>query len=290
VIDEGLDQPWPQPVRAAVAPFLQGHLIARPPLFYAADLHYPVWRTTRVVAGESDGNLGEDFVDLAPEDRPPFGIITTQSCDLAEERPEPQQPWLAVAPVYAVAEESSLLDREYIFTLACASIEGEGEGQAWVADLRVEMPLEKSLLVGRTPIEALIGEEEYIRFANFLARRRGRPALASVFHAVLSTTTRRLKSEHNAHRTLARRARENVYKLMLAIEDGTRLVPVAAKLYVVTDGPRSDETRAWFDLWWNEARIVAEQHGLQLHPTGWLDAGAVDLRLLDDMVEMRSPL
>jgi len=287
VIDEGLEQPWPEPVPPAVEPFLQGHLIAQPPLFYAADLRHPIWRTTRLVADDTpDADRGEDFVDLTPEDRPAYGIITTQSCDLSEERPDPRQPWLAVAPVYAVPDGSPLRDREYIFELAPPELDGE----IWVADLRIELPLEKGLLVGRSPIEAFPDEDGYTAFANFLARRRGRPALASIFHEVLGTTTRRIKGERNAHRTLARRARQNVYKLMLAIEDGTRLEPVAARLYVVTDGPPTEDARAWFDLWWNQARTVAEAHGLQLLPTGWLNATAVDLRLLDDLVEMRSPL
>jgi hypothetical protein len=287
VIDEGLEQPRPEPVAPAVEPFLQGHLIAQPPLFYAADLRHPIWRTTRLIADDTpEADRGEDFVDLAPEDRPPYGIITTQSCDLSEERPDPRQPWLAVAPVYMVSSDSPLRDRDYVFELAPPELDGE----IWVADLRIEMPLEKGLLVGRAPIEAFPSEDGYIAFANFLARRRGRPALASVFHEVLSATTRRIKNERNAYRTLARRARQNVYKLMLGIEDGTRLEPVAAKLYVVTDGAPTDDVRAWFDLWWNEARAVAERHGLQLLPTGWLDATAVDLRLLDDLVEMRSPL
>lgn len=101
--------------------------------------------------------------------------------------------------------------------------------------------MRRALLVGRSPIEAVTDEDEYTAFANFLARRRGRPALASLFHEVLRATTRRLKSERAAHRTLARRARENVYKLMLAIEDGTRLAPVAATLNVVTGGPPTDD-------------------------------------------------
>jgi hypothetical protein len=102
VIDEGLEQPWPEPVPPAVEPFLQGHLIAQPPLFYAADLRHPIWRTTRLIADETpEVDRGEDFVDLALEDRPPYGIITTQSCDLSEERPDPRQPWLAVAAVYS---------------------------------------------------------------------------------------------------------------------------------------------------------------------------------------------
>jgi hypothetical protein len=138
VIDEGLEQPWSQPVRAAVEPFLQGHLIARPPPFYAADLRHPVWRTTRLAADElTETDRGEDLVDLAAEDRPPYGIITTQSCDLAEERPEPQQPWLTVAPVYPLVPDSPLLGRDYIYELAPPGIAGE----VWVADLRIEMPL-----------------------------------------------------------------------------------------------------------------------------------------------------
>jgi len=287
VIDEGLDQPWPARVPPAVESFLQGHLIVQPPLFYMADLRHPIWGPTRLIADDThEADRGEDFVDLALQDRPPYGIITTQSCDLSEERPDPRQPWFAVAPVYQVPDESPLRDRDYVFELAPPELDGE----VWIADLRVEMPLEKGLLVGRAPIEAFPDEDGYIAFGNFLARRRGRPALASVLHEVLSVTTRRLKGERNAHRTLARRARQNVYKLMLAIEDGTRLEPVAAKLYVVTDGTPTKDTRAWFDLWWGPARIVAEQHGLQLLPTGWLDTAAVDLRLLDDLVEMRSPL
>jgi len=220
------------------------------------------------------------------EQRPAYGIITTQSCDLAEERPNPRQPWLAVAPVYEVEAGVTLLDRDYVYEVgpACA------EGGPWVADLRIEMPLEKSLLVGRTPIDAFPDERGYIQFARFLARRRGRPALASVVHEVLSGVTRRLKDEHKGQRRLARAARGNIYKLKLAIENGSYLAPVAAKLYVITDGDTTNETHAWFDLWWNAARPVAEEHGLQLLPTGWMNAEGVDARLYDELIEMRSPV
>jgi len=287
VIEGGLGNPWPDPVRAASEPFLQGHLLERPPLFYAANLRHAIWQTTRLVAETVDeGARGEDFVDVAEAHRPPYGIITTQTCDLAEERLDPRQPWLAVAPVYTIAPDSPLRDRDHVHVLDPPAVPGE----VWIADLRIEMPLEKGLLVGREPIEAFPDEDGYIRFANALARRRGRPALASVFHEVLSGITRRLKAASNAQRRLARSARPNIYKLMLAIEDGTRLEPVAAKLYVVTDGERSDLTAKWFELWWNEARLVAEAHGLQLHPIGWLNADAVDLRLYDDLIEMRNPV
>jgi hypothetical protein len=287
VIEDGLGEEWPRPVVDAVAPFLQGQLIEKPPLFYAADLRHAIWQTTRLVAEtvEEDG-VGEEFIDVAANDRPPYGIITTQSCDLAEERPDPRQPWFSVAPVYLVDPVSPLKDREYVYALAPPAV----AGHLWVADLRIELPLEKSLLVGRVPIDAFPDEQGAIGFANFLARRRGRPALASVFHDVVSTTTRQLKDASHAQRNLARRARANVYQLRLAVQEGTRLQPVAARLYVVTDGDPSDDARAWFDLWWNEARLVAQAHNLQLHPVGWLDAGALDARLYDDLIEYRNPL
>jgi hypothetical protein len=43
-----------------------------------------------------------------------------------------------------------------------------------------------------------------------------------------------------------------------AIEDGTRLEPVAAKLYVITDGAPAEDARL-VHLWWNAARLVAEE-------------------------------
>lgn len=287
MIERGLDRAWPTEVAEAIKPFLQGHLVERPPLFFAADLRHPVWRTTRLAADEvPPGERGEEIVDLHSDQRPPFGIITTQSCDLAEERPEPRQPWLSVAPVYELGSSDVLLDRDYIYRLGRPA----ADGKTWAADLRIEMPLEKSVLVNRNPEEAFRDESEYIAFSRFLARRRGRPALASIVHEVLSDTTRRLKEESPKQKRLARNARSGIYKLKLAIEDGTRLSPVAIKLYVVTNTEADADVRHWFDLWWQAARLVAADRGLQLHPTGWMEASSVDARLYDDLIEMRNPV
>lgn len=287
MIDEGLEHRWPEGVQSALGPFLQGHLIASPPLFYAADLRRPIWGTTRLVAADlPEENRGEDFVDVAYDERPPWGIITTQSCDLAAERDPPRHPWLSVAPVYRVPAESNTFQSDHIVRLSPPELEDE----VWVADLRIEVPLEKGLLVGREPVEAFPNEEGYVQFANLLARRRGRPALASVFHEVLSSTTKRLKDSSGAHRRLARQARSNVYKLMLAISDGTRLEPVAARLFVLTEGPATEEAKNWFGLWWDEARVVADGHGLLLLPVEWIDARQADLTRVDQLIEMRSPL
>jgi hypothetical protein len=288
VINEGLPEEWPARVRAAVAPFRQGHLVETPPFFYAANLEHPVWELSEI-ARDSDAENDEPedaLLELDPDQRPPYGSITTQTCDLAEERPEPVQPWLQVAPVYQCEPGSTLLERDFVVPLSPPTLPGEG----WVADLRLEMSLEKGYLVGREPLEAFSSESEYDRFGDLLARRRGRPALASVFHEVINVTTRSMKQESSAKRSMARRVRDNVYKLKLGIEDGTRLRPVAAKLYVVTQGEAEAETEEWFAEWWSRAKAVAADHGLQLLPTGWMNSGQLDAEIYDDLVEIRNPL
>ncbi|HEV2769290.1 MAG TPA: hypothetical protein VGV40_03810 [Solirubrobacteraceae bacterium] len=287
MIQEGLGPPWPEPIREALEPFRQGHLIERPPLFWAADLCYSIYKTTAAVADTvPEQERGEDFVEVAEDDRPPYGIITSQSCDLAEERSDPQKPWISVAPVYALAAEDPLLGRDFIFAL---DLSAPGD-QVWVADLRIEVPLEKSLLVGREPIEAFAAEPRAVAFGRWLAMRRGRPALASVVHEIIGATIDEIRRESNSQRKIARRARPNVYRLMLAIEEGERMDPHAIKLYIVTDGQASEDARSLFDeLWWSRARLVAAQKGLQLHPNGWLNAREADLTLLDDLIELRTP-
>ena len=69
----------------------------RPPFFYAADVAHPVWDLT---ARAADPEGGEELLEIHENDRPQYGIITTQSCDLAEDRVNnPKKPWFQVAPL-----------------------------------------------------------------------------------------------------------------------------------------------------------------------------------------------
>lgn len=285
MIDDAAGTAWPEQVVAGVKPFLQGHLIQAPPFFYAADLRAPVWTLTRAVAAEvAEPDRGEELLEL--EDRPPYGIITTQSCDLAEESATPRKPWITVAPVYQVAEDSPILDRDEVYRLDPV---GLPDG-IWVADLRIEMPVEKSILVGRTPLRAFPSEADEVAFGNYLARRRGRPALSSVFHDVITEAMRDLRNESNARKKQRRRVRDRVYQVRLAIEDGTRLEPTAAKLWVVCAAEPDEETTDWFGAWFDRARPIAQRAGLQLHPVGYMDARSADVLLYDELVEIANPL
>jgi hypothetical protein len=291
VIQDGLDGTWSEQIKKALDAFRQGHLVERPPFFYAASLKYGLWNPTRLLAEEAmaaDEELGEELVDLDPTQGPPYGLITSQTCDVAEERPDPLQPWIQVAPVYCCDPKSKLLDRDFVTRLEPPDL----AEATWFADLRIEVPLEKSMMVGRTPIEAFSNEADYEELGNVLGQRRGRPALHSVFHEVLNVTMGDMKTKNKTMRKTARRVRETIYKLKLGIEDGTRLKPVAARLYIVTRGAPTTETKDWFAEWWNRAREIASKAGLELLPNTWLDAEnlEIDLESYDRLLDIRNPL
>ena len=289
MIQAGLQEEWPSGVLAAIDPFKQGHLIERPPIFYGADLKEAIWSPGRILAGELEElELGVELIEVEETARPPYGIITSQSCEIVEERPKPLQPWVQVAPVYPCETDSPLLDRDFIARLDPPELD---EG-CWVADLRLEMPLEKSMLVGRTPIESFGEDQDYEDFGNMLGSRRGRPALHEVIHDVFGEALSDLKTEDKPHRKTVRRFRDQIYMLKLGIEEGSRLEPKVARLYVVTRGEPAAEMVAFFEEWWDRANEIAAARGLGLMQTTWLrsDRLEIDLELYDRLVELRSPL
>ncbi len=281
VIDQGIQQPWPDEVLQAVEPFEIGHLIEEPPFFYVADLRYPVWGLTRNVA-EEGGPQGVELVELDPEDGPEYGAITSQTCDVTEAGvPNPAQPWFQVCPVYRWPGDTPPA-KSYLAELTAPDMSG------YVADLRLELTLEKSFLVGRQPIAGFATEDDQVSFADRVGRRRARAALADAFHDVLEATMRQRKQQTSSG--LMRRVRHGVFKLMLAIPEGTRLKPGAAKLYVIANEAPSQEIKDWFDEWWDDARQVAESHGLNLLENAYWDARAIDLRTYVDLIEIHNPL
>lgn len=176
MIDEGLPSAWPTEVLEALADLKQGALLAHPPLFYAGSPRYGLWDVTR---DAGDPNLDEDLIELALDARPDYGLITTQTCDLAEEC-TPNHPWFQVAPVYRLPEvsdrERQLLEAHRVSHLVLLDPPTLVDG-TWVADLRIEIPLEKSWLVGHTTIESFRDEQGYQVLAERLAAKRDRPAL-----------------------------------------------------------------------------------------------------------------
>jgi hypothetical protein len=191
MIDNGLPPVWGSHIAHAVARFDQGDLVERPPFFYAAVPSRGVWSTTALLADQV--GEGEDVViEVDPQDRPPYGVITSQGCDILDTS---RKPWVQVAPVFEataiLADERRLADIRrgavpHLVLLDPPQLEG-----VWIADLRIEMPIEKSWLAERTPIAGFANDEGRRHFARHLAGRLERPALPDKIHEILVRPLRR---------------------------------------------------------------------------------------------------
>jgi len=246
VIDSGLPDPWPEGVRDASAGFEQGDLVRDPPFFYWADMDHPVWDVTVEAAARDEH---DPLVALDPGDGPPLGIITTQTCDLDET--DPKKPWFHVAPVvgadaFRPEELAGIRAQKYGYLHALPP--RPDEPGLWVADLRVEFPIEKGWLVGKTPIRCLSSLQEARDFARKLGLIRSRPALDGPANLVVQDLRRslgRLKPALRA-RVLEHLPPDGVRVKLI----GTGRDVTGLQLYVLSErGDPGTDTRAWFEAW-----------------------------------------
>lgn len=290
MIDEGLTDEWPPEVVAAAKRFQQGDLISHPPIGYAASLRYSVWALTRQEADGSEADPGDDTVHLSldRDDVPEYGIIASQTCDIAEDGRTPVHPWIEVCPVY----EREAVDQppEYLFPLDRMKA---SDGRIWMADLRLIVPLEKGLLVGREPIDPFAGsEQERIAFGLKLGERRARAALSDGVHIFIAQT---LSKRSRNNRKAAKAVRTCIYKLMLQIPEGagTRRDPKAVRLHVIyqpSEQSNEERMRNWFQSWWDNAHMVAEEQGVRLLPVVFHDRTSMDVAAYDCLIPIENPM
>jgi len=274
VVDDGIENEWPEGVHDALRHFRQGHLIREPPLGFHGIGDSPLWTPADGQRLAADGP-----VDIAGC---PYGIITTQTCSIAERPPGGIQPWIQVSPVYELAEGEDRRDRIYLHPLTAP---GLGSNR-WIADLRVEVPLEKGILIGRAPIDAFADEEDAIEFAEMLGRQRDRAALHDGVNQILYGAWRK-KRANNKNR--ARPVFEAIHMVGLLVEEGTRLEPIAVELHFIgRDGPIGDEYCDWLNEWWDVAHKKAAQESpaLRLLPNAYHDGTAMNLTLYDELIAL----
>lgn len=271
-------RPWPPEVKEALEKFRQGDLIEKPPFFYGHGGDVRLWDLGDAdLEDEADSAVEE----LHPDDSPPLGIITSQTCDV-DEQGEPMQPWFQVSPVYKLIgsedEQAWLASKQFTYEL---SGPGLPEGR-WIADLRVEVPLEKSALIGRAPIRGFASEQEAEEFGKRLGVRRARPALANrLVDAIIAL----LRGRRGKRKGMWK---NQIFRLMLEIEGG-RLTPVAARLHVITNVEPSEDVRDFFDEWEDETREGAQQVGIDLWETRYHDARAISLPDYDRWLDLNLP-
>lgn len=152
--------------------FRQGHIIEDIPVVYVGSTNNAHWRAGTFLSNESNPARG---VNVSIEEGFPLrhALILSQGCDI-------QKPhaWISVAPVYNALDR---LDKGEIGNIRSGRTQHllalappwATEGTFMVADLRLSVPVEKTVLLDREPLEAYTDASDYINVGIRLATLSG---------------------------------------------------------------------------------------------------------------------
>jgi hypothetical protein len=201
-------------------------------------------------------------------------MVTTQTCDIAEEdRSRPMRPWVQISPVY---ETTSWKRRRleggkgprYWLLVPDFPLDG-----VWVADFRIELPVEKGWLANQDRIEGFANEVDKRRVGRRLAWLRGRPAFSGELNAIHQRLSDLIddpvQSESKLQETLLEQLEE------VAIQVDSYLAPTRVQFVFLTNTPLASECRAWLESWRDDLLPVALDSGLEVH--------ALDFRTLESV-------
>ncbi len=169
--DFGESNPPSDGLRELLDTFRQGDIVDDVPLFFGNGAE-PLWKPERRHVADGDLTIVSDA-----EGQLTKAMIVTQACDFMRS----DNPWVTMCPVY---EATSRLDAGQLGN-ATSGRTGHlihltadwAQEEIWLADLRLEMPFEKTILRTKSPIAAFASEEDYSLLAERLGSRRQRPAV-----------------------------------------------------------------------------------------------------------------
>lgn len=262
---------WPPEVLTATALFKCGDVVESPPNFYFANPSYAVLEHTKRYAAE--GILEPEVID-AQNTASPFGLITSQTCDIGEVGfDQPSHPFVSVSPVFEGSklpgDKRSLLKKgKRIGAFYHVPLLKDYADGFWVADFRLEMPVEKSWLVGRTPIQGFT--EEHARLVpRVIAEIKERPAwsplISDNLQPLLLNLLRGLKATSSA-----------VYQSVVSeiSEIGARsdsmLNPNWIQIAAFTSGEVSEVTQRWWTEVNDSLRAEGGRVGVAVHTSEML--------------------
>ncbi|MEL4356509.1 MULTISPECIES: hypothetical protein [unclassified Luteococcus] len=135
---------------------------------------------------------------LSPEgvtEVPAGAIVVSQTCDIVLSGPGRRHPFVQVSPVWVMPRKDlsqladlqrwRVVDKVLLdppaegFALLGAELD-DLESVAAIADLRISMPVSKSVLLAHQPVKAFCGDDAALKFAGHLATKAARPALPDV--------------------------------------------------------------------------------------------------------------
>ena len=247
---------WPPEVLEACRSFACGDVVETPPYFYYADAKYAVMQRTGDYFDAAYS--GAEIIDAA-DWAAPFGVITTQTCDLGEiDFDPPVFPFISVSPVFDAAESLDgssrklLREGKRIGPFLHLPLVTERRSGFWVADFRLEVPIEKSWLVGKEPIKGFATETDARLVPDALHDLRSRPAWAAVINECVESAMRlQLDQLKKGDRELYEMVVREIDKIGARAD--SMLLP---KLVTLAAFTRGEALSVDVMGWWNQVTIV----------------------------------
>jgi hypothetical protein len=274
---------WPDGILEALLPWEQGDLVQSVPIFYFADSGSPIWNET---AAYTSTSLGPEVI-LA-SDNAPYGMVTTQTCDIAEEEStRPMRPWVQLAPVYKISDKGWAKKlqqgggpRYWLW------VPGIPEDGVWTADLRIEIPVEKGWLAGQPRIEGFPSEETRQAVPRRLEYLRGRPAFSREFNAAVYVPLIRLLDEASGEEST-----DGIAGLLaeVAVQVDSYLHPNDVQLIFLSDDPLPGGVRERLRQWKDAVGDTAREAGITIHALEFGELSAVSLARYRRMVTLWLP-
>lgn len=239
---EAVPAPWPAALVAELEQWKQGDVVAGVPVTWVAPAGSDDVTGVENPRAESSPVTGSDFVAE-------YAVICSQTCDIgAASAPGMYHPFVLVAPLVPLsrvepAEVRNLAKFGKVgWLFPTQSPDPSDDKERWFADLRLIVPVSKTLLGGRAPISGFEDEKKSLAFGEAIAQKFRRPALSETLSQELPRTVKKFIQDNGPKKQAFRK----VEQVRLLVIDSSRLFPERAQLIVMMD---SDLDEAEMELW-----------------------------------------
>lgn len=256
---------WPDGLLDHLRNFEQGHLIERLPFFYFGNPQLPIF-----------GSAEPDSDELVWREHDfDYGLIVTQTCDLQEDGVRrPRKPWLHCCPVYRADDPASGIDPSQVGLIRKGSIdylievpELGDETSCWVADLRLVVPIEKSLLLDRAPIDGFLTEVDRRIVGERMSLLHSRPAfdelfLSTVVGPLMAELTQLAKSDLERYEAVT----ADIHALAVRTDRLVEMSMASAEFFLLTWAPLSEDSTTFWESQsetWSQNALRSTDHRLQ---------------------------
>ena len=191
----------------------------------------------------------------------PYGLVTTQTCDLAEEGDtKPKSAWVQLAPVFNAESSHPVLEDQNLLNGSVRKLIRSGRDQVrlwipnlpenglWYADLTLEVPVERGWLANRERIVGFQSETDREKVGGRLAWLRSRPAFDDRFvRAIQQPVVHALRGLNREDKQMYERMHVQVSEIGVALNG--HLEVAQAELVVLHSDADEDIQAWWLNLW-----------------------------------------